>query len=129
MKPKVYKKAAVRQTSQSFVEVSSDNGASEGKKYFLTLKCLTKNAQTPFFQIVLFLALVLTGLIWSTKGGRFYLRYDTLTRYDTLWHIFEKFFLRYEISIYKYTKNSFYAMRLLKKFYLRYEVSKLLSTL
>ena len=68
--------------------------------------------------------------------GRFYLRYDTVTRYDTLWHIFEKFYLRYEIFI-QNPKSSFYAMRYLievkkssfyamiffsKKFYLRNEI-------
>ena len=49
MKPKVYKKAVFWQTSQSFIEVSFDNGASEGRKYLITLKCLTKNTQTSFF--------------------------------------------------------------------------------
>ena len=61
--------------------------------------------------------------IFTKIAGRFFLRYDTLTRYDTLCVVNSKLLkIRYE--------NSIYAMRFLKKFYLRYENSeKVLFTL
>ena len=63
------------------------------------------------------------GAVITFVTGRFFLRYDTLTRYDTLCVVNSKLLkIRYE--------NSFYAMRFLKKFFLRYEISeKVLFTL